>query len=72
MPLQKSFTRVSHSQNTCGNNVNLSLPKVKTEAGRKSFAYQGTIILNKLPSDLKTEQSLLRFKNTCKSINLDF
>ena len=72
MPLQKSFTRVSHSQNTRGNNVNLSLPKVKTEAGRKRFAYQGTIIFNKLPNDLKTEQSLLRFKNTCKSINLDF
>ena len=58
MPLQKSFTRVSHSQNTRGNNVNLSLPKVKTEAGRKRFAYQGTIIFNKLPNDLKTEQSL--------------
>ena len=72
MPLQKRFTRVSHSQNTRGNNVNLSLPKVKTEAGRKRFAYQGTNIINKLPNDLKTEQSLLRFKNTCKSINLDF
>ena len=66
----KSFN--SHSQNTRGNNVNLSLPKVKTEAGRKRFAYQGTIIFNKLPNDLKTEQSLLRFKYTCKSINLDF
>ena len=72
MPLQKSFTRVSHSQNTRENNVNLSLPKVKTETGRKRFAYQGTIIFNKLPYDLKTEQPFLRFKNTCKSINLDF
>ena len=59
MPLQKSFTRVSHSQNTRGNKVNLSLPKVKTEAGRIRFAYQGTIIFNKLPNDLKTEHSLL-------------
>ena len=42
--LQKSFTRVFHLQNTRGNNVNLSLPKVQTEAGRKRFAYQGSII----------------------------
>ncbi len=74
MPFQKSFMRVSHSENTRGNNVNRSLPKVKTEAGRKHFAYQGTIIFNKLPNDLKIEQSL-HLKHTCKSkksrVNLD-
>jgi hypothetical protein len=68
MPLQESFTRVLHTKNTRGNNVDLHLPKVKTEAGRKRFAYQGAIIFNKLPSDLKTEQSILFFKNTCKGI----
>ena len=71
-PLQKCFTRISHSKNTRGNNVNLNQPKVKTEVGRKRFTYQGTIIFNKLPNALKTKQPLLRFRNTCKSVNLDF
>ena len=67
LPLQKCFTRVSHSKNTArANNVNLSLPKVKTESGRKPFAYKGTIIFNNFPNDLKTEQSFLRFKKNCE------
>ena len=45
MPLQKSFTRVSHSPNIRGNNVNLSLPKVKTKAGRKRFLIKAHLFL---------------------------
>ena len=50
--------------------VNLSLPNVKTEAGRERYA---KLLQNfdKLPVNVKTEQPLLRFKNRYKSINLD-
>jgi hypothetical protein len=46
-------------------------PKIRTETGKKTFAYQGAIILNKLPSDLKRESSLLRFKSSWKCFNFD-
>ena len=69
---QDYFKRVSHTKCTRANNINIALPKIKTESGRKTFAYQGAILFNKLPSDLKTEQSLLRFKSGCKSLNFNF
>ena len=52
--------------------MNVALPKIRTESGKKTFAYQGAILFNKLPSDLKTEKSLLRFKSGCKVFNFDF
>ena len=50
-----------------------TLPKVRTECGRKRFAFQGAQGFNKLPDDLKTEQSLLNFKNIdANEVSLDF
>lgn len=72
MAFQNYFTRVSHSKCTRGNNKNIAIPKIRTEAGKKTFAYQGAIIFNKLSDDLKTEQSLLRFKHNCNNFNFDF
>ena len=72
MAFHNYFTRVSHSKCTRGNNKNIAIPKIRTEAGKKTFAYQGAIIFNKLSSDLKTEQSLLRFKHNCNNFNFDF
>ena len=69
---QDYFKRVSHTKCTRATNMNIALPKIKTESGRKTFAYQGAILFNKLSSDLKTEQSLLRFKSGCKSFNFNF
>ena len=70
--IHNCFTRLSHSKNTRGNNTNLTLPKVKTECGRKLFSYQGALIFNKLPDDVKMEHSLLLFKKKTTSISLDF
>ena len=70
--LHNCFTRLSHFKNTRGNNTNLSLPKVKTECGRKLFLYQGALIFNELPDELKMEHSLLLFKKKTNSISLDF
>ena len=72
MAFHNYFTRVSHSKCTRGNNKNIAIPKIRTEAGKKIFEYQGAIIFNKLSSDLKTEQSLLRFRHNCNNFNFDF
>ena len=66
------FKKVSHGKCTRANNMNIVLPKIKTETGRKTFAYQGAIIFNKLSNELKTEKSLLRFRSSCKDFNFDF
>ena len=54
------------------NNRSVIIPKVETEAGRKTFSFQGETIFNKLPDKLQTETSLLRFKASSKDTNLDF
>ena len=69
---QDYFKRVAHAKCTRANNMNIALPKIRTESEKKTFAYQGAILFNKLPSDLKTEKSLLRFKSGCKVFNFDF
>ena len=69
---QDYFKRVAHAKCTRANNMNVALPKIRTEYGKKTFAYQGAILFNKLPSDLKTEKSLLRFKSGCKVFKFDF
>lgn len=53
---QDYFKRVAHAKCTRANNMNIVLPNIRTEPGKKSFAYQGAILSNKLPNDLKTEQ----------------
>ena len=56
------FTKVTHAYNTRGNDSSLQLPKIKTEAGKRSFMFQGALIFNKLPKDVRDEHSLIRFK----------
>ena len=46
--------------------MNLDVPSIRKEAERKTFYYQGTSICNKLPSTLKTETYILRFKRSYK------
>ena len=48
------------------------LPKVKSETGKKAFAFQGPNICNKLTDEMKTETSILLFKTFCKIFNFDF
>ena len=70
--LRNCFPRMSHSKGTRGNKRDLILPKVKTECGRKSFGFQGALVFDKLPDDLKTEQSLLIFKYKSNDVSLDY
>ena len=60
------FEKISHQRETRGNNSKLRLPKVKTESCRKMFSFQGALIFNKLPEDLRNETSLLIFNQKCR------
>ena len=61
------FNKFSHQKETRGNNSKLRLPKVKTESGRKMLLFQGALVFNQLPEDLRNETSLLHFKQRCRN-----
>ena len=63
--LDNYICKQNHTKGTRGNNVNLVVPPIRTEAARKTFYYQGSRIYNKLPTTFKTEAaSILRFKTS--------
>ena len=45
-PFDDTLTRLNHKQNTRGNKLNLAIPTIRTEAGKKSFAYQLCFLTN--------------------------
>ena len=55
-----------------GNEYSLLLPRVKSEAGWKTFAFQCVKIFKKVPNRLKSATSILKFKIYCKDFNFDF
>ena len=67
-----TFEIISHQKETRGNNSKLRLPKVKSESGRKTFSFQGALVFNDLPSELRKEISLLNFRQKCKSFFTDY
>ena len=52
---QNYFVRVNHIQCTRANAKNITLPKVKSERGKKAFSFQGAKVFNKLTDKMKTE-----------------
>ena len=60
------FSLLNHGKNTRGNGLNLVLPKVKTQSGKKTFAFQGVKLYNNLIRELKEERSMLLFKSKLK------
>ena len=66
---EKYFCKQNHTKGTRGNNVNLVVPPIRTEAARKTFFYQGTQIYNKLPTTLETETLFLGLKRALKRCN---
>lgn len=62
---------ISHSINTRGNKSMIRLPKIKSEAGRKSSYYQGAYIFNSMSGTLRNETSLANFKRNIKLFNFD-
>ena len=43
--------------------------KVRTEAGRKLFLFQGSKLYNQLPDALKQERSIMNFKRKCEQLD---
>ena len=58
--------RCEHEINTRGNGSCVVLPKMRTETGKKSFAYQGARIFNRLEKTTRDEKSILLFKGKLK------
>ena len=58
--------RVSHNYGTRGNTATLSVPRVRTEAAKKSFWLQGPSCFNELPIDIRSLDSIIVFKHRLK------
>ena len=48
--------------NTRNNGSKIEIPKIKLETARKSTYYQGSIVFNELPKDLRRENNFKVFK----------
>ena len=70
--LEKHFKRLDHQKDTRGNKSNLVVPRIKTETARKAFSYQGVKIYNRLPAELRNENSIVRFKKKCNDFDFNF
>ena len=68
-PLRNIFVRFKHAKDTRGNGSRLILPKVKTEVGRKTFAFQGALIFNGLPASIRDERYFVTSKRKIKSLS---
>ena len=62
---------LNHNQNTCNNKYAAQIPRVKTEAGKKAFWFQGPKVYNELPSSLRQLDSFLLFKHKLKHFFMD-
>ena len=54
---------------TRGKKSNHRVPRIRTKTDRKTFSYQGEQSFNSLPSELKNESSIGRFKKKCNVLN---
>ena len=70
--LEKHFKRLDHGKDTRGNKSNLVVPPIRTETARKALSYQGVKIYNRLPPELKNENSVVRFKKRCNDFDFNF
>ena len=64
------YDMINHTINTRGNNCKFRLPKIRSESGRKLSHYQGALIFNSLPENIRKENSFILFKNLVN--NYDF
>ena len=69
--MNTSIKPLTHNQNTRNNKYAAQITRVKTEAGKKAFLFQGPKVYNELPSDLRQLDSSLPFKNKLKHFFMD-
>ena len=72
--LNDIFSSVSstHHYNLRDSNVNLKIPKPRTEFLKRSLAYSGPTLWNSLPSVIKLAPSVHSFKNNIKDLHFNF
>ena len=58
------LSKIPHQKHTRRNNSLLKIPKVQTEAERKTFAFQGARRFNQLDASATNETSILKFRQT--------
>ena len=64
-----NYERIAHTIGTRGNNNTLRIPKCKTEAMKRSTAYQGAAVFNELPVDIRSEESVIKFQKIVNNFN---
>ena len=65
-----SYELVNHRIATRGNQSLIKLPKIRTEAGRKTSSYQGAKLFNELDLDMRNEQYFVNFKRKLVNFSL--
>ena len=58
--------RLNHNYGTRRNKTTLRIPRVKAEAAKKSFWFQGPACFNELPIDIRSLDSIVAFKHKLK------
>jgi hypothetical protein len=65
----QNYFEVQKSQiHTRNNGHMIRLPKVKLEAARSSFYFQGAAAFNKLPKEIRKEKDISKFKSLLKKL----
>ena len=58
--------RVNHNHGTRSNKSTLRIPRVRTEAAKMSFWFQGPSCFKELPIDIRSLDSIVVFKHRLK------
>ena len=62
---------LNHNQYTRNNKYAARIPRVRTEAGKKAFWFQGPKLYNELPNSLRQLDSFITFKYSLKQFYMD-
>ena len=60
---QNYFEVLNHKKNTRGNGITVKLPKVKHEACKKSFYFNGGKTFNELPRYIREQDTVKKFQH---------
>ena len=61
------FELISHGKGTRNNNRILGTPKIKLESAKKAFFYNGAVVYNSLPLEIRTEAT---YHDFCKKLDI--
>ena len=65
-PMLNYFELISHTKSTRNNNISIKIPKVKTKIAQNGFFYQGAIVYNQIPRDIRTQEKDNLFSSKLK------